>query len=305
MNVLWVAQDNKKDGSFIQTKAEVICTASSILLVKHFNPEFKTLFYLDDWTKKYYEQFGILNLFDFVNTTVLNRNYSINYDFFATASKIIALRDVEGPTLNLDLDFFLRSDIKKFGIFDSDIGCLWHEILHEPEIYMKPNRALSLAKIPFELPLDDCAINVSFLYVKNTFFREFYTNHLINYMVEVSKLNNIPKDEWTGLILFTEQYLTQQFAKTLNQKIKVLVDDFYPIGHRNNYIESVGINYKSSGQNFYHFGRHKEKLSDKNYNKLMCKDFYDLSKKILMNKDSIQILDNIYNISLDDKCFKH
>ena len=85
---------------------------------------------------------------------------------------------------------------------------------------MKPNRALSLAKIPFELPLDDCAINVSFLYIKNTLFREFYTNHLINYMVEVSKLNNIPEKEWVGLILFTEQYLTHQFAKTLNQKIK-------------------------------------------------------------------------------------
>jgi hypothetical protein len=169
---------------------------------------------------------------------------------------------------------------------------------------MKPNRALSLAKIPFELPLDDCAINVSFLYIKNTFFREFYTNHLINYMVEVSKLNDIPKEEWSGLILFTEQYLTHQFAKTLNQKIKVLVDDFYPIGHRNDYIESVGINYKRSGQNFYHFGRHKKRLSDKNYNKLMCEDFYSLSKEILIDKDSIQILDNIYNIALDDKCFK-
>ena len=124
-------------------------------------------------------------------------------------------------------------------------------------------------------------------------------------MVEVSKLNDIHKEEWSGLILFTEQYLTHQFAKTLNQKIKVLVDDFYPIGYRNNYIESIGINYKSSGQNFYHFGKHKKRLVDKNYNKLMCKDFYDFSKKILIDKDSIQILDNIYNIALDDKCFKY
>jgi hypothetical protein len=37
----------------------------------------------------------------------------------------------------------------------------------------------------------------------------------------------------------------------------------------------------------------------------MCEDFYSLSKEILIDKDSIQILDNIYNIALDDKCFKY
>jgi hypothetical protein len=304
MNVLWVAQDNKKNGSFIQRKAEVLCTLSSLLFIKQFNPEFKTVFYLDDWTKKYYEQFGILELFDVINTQVLNKLYPINYDYFFTASKLIALRDIEGPTLNLDLDFFIYCDIKKYGIFDSDMACLWVELLHDDDVYMKLERALSLVKIPFELPLDECAINVSFLYTKSTFFRQFYSNILINYMIEISRNKTIDEKEWNGLILFVEQYLSHQFAKDLNQKIKVLVDDFYPINSLSDYVDSIGIHHNNSGEYFYHFGTHKKFLIDNKQNEKYCNIFYNLTKEKIFNQEHIKILDNVYNIPLDDRCFK-
>ena len=35
MTVIWVAEDINKDGTFKQTKAEVLCTLSCLLFIKH------------------------------------------------------------------------------------------------------------------------------------------------------------------------------------------------------------------------------------------------------------------------------
>ena len=78
MNVIWVAEDINKDGTFKQTKAEVLCTLSCLLFIKHYYPKFKTIFFVDDYTKKYYQQFGFLHLFDEVNDTLLNEDLEMH-----------------------------------------------------------------------------------------------------------------------------------------------------------------------------------------------------------------------------------
>ena len=90
MNVIWVAQDNKKDGSFKQTKAEILCTISCVLFIKHYYPKFKTNLFVDNHTFKYYEQFGVLDMFDNVDNSLLNQDLGVNLDVYWAAGKIFA-----------------------------------------------------------------------------------------------------------------------------------------------------------------------------------------------------------------------
>ena len=108
MNVLWVAQDNNRNGSFKQTKAEVLCTTSCAMFVKHYYPEFKTNLFVDRYTKQYYEQFGVLDVFDVVNDDLLEQDLGVNLKVYWAAGKLFAQNIIQGPTLTLDLDFRFR-----------------------------------------------------------------------------------------------------------------------------------------------------------------------------------------------------
>ena len=110
MNVIWVAQDNNQDFSFKQSKAEILCTTSCLAFIKQMYPEFKTNFFVDLYTKKYYEQFGILEMFDVVNDTLLSQDLGINKKVFWASGKMLAQSSIDGPTLTLDLDFRVFSD---------------------------------------------------------------------------------------------------------------------------------------------------------------------------------------------------
>jgi hypothetical protein len=44
MTAIWVANNINKSRNFLLSKAEVLCTVSCLIMVKHFYPEFKTIF---------------------------------------------------------------------------------------------------------------------------------------------------------------------------------------------------------------------------------------------------------------------
>jgi len=153
MNVIMVAEDINKDGSFKQTKGELMCTVSNLAFIKHYYPDFHTILFVDSFTKSYYESFGITELFDEVNDTLLEQHVDIDKTIFWAAGKLMAQRITTGPTLTMDLDFWVHSDISMFGIFDSDISCLWvEEIYCDLAIqYMKS----MYGKIPNDLTFDE------------------------------------------------------------------------------------------------------------------------------------------------------
>ena len=182
MNVIWVAEDIKKDQSFKQTKAEVLCTLSCLLFIKQYYPDSKTIFFVDDYTKKYYEQFGFLELFDEVNNILLNKKIEgIDRNVFWAAGKILAQKNTPGPTLTIDLDFRIFNDVSKLGVFDGDICGLWLEVIND-DYYFNPTQALNYAELEWKYNWDDLALNVSFLYLKNESFKNLYCDLAIEYM---------------------------------------------------------------------------------------------------------------------------
>ena len=306
MNIIWVAEDIKKDQSFIQTKTEVLCTLSCLLFVKKYFPNDKTIFIVDDFTKKYYEQFGFLHLFDEVNCELLKQvDDSIDRKLFWAAGKILAQRHTHGPTLTFDLDFRIFNNLPKLGVFDEDIACLWLEEIGN-DFYHQPSDALRYAELDWKHEWDNYALNVSMLYLKNNDFKNLYCDKAIEYMKSCShKISLIEnKTERNRFILFVEQYMLYQLAKENNQKVKLLIDDFCPMPKSNTLIKSSGIDMKNCGFHFYHYGHYKHNMIEKD--QLFYKEI-SISHAVVNNqikdKNQVDIFNKIYNISEYEGCF--
>jgi hypothetical protein len=296
MNVIMVAEDINKDGSFKQTRGELMCMVSSLAFIKHFYPHFKTTFFVDRFTKEYYKSFGILDLFDEVNDTLLDQKVLIDKNIFWAAGKIMAQKETKGPTLTLDLDFWLFSDIEKLGVFDSDVSCLWVEEIND-EYYQRPEVALRNSGLGWNYGWGTHALNVSFLYLRDEEFKNEYCDIAIDYMK--SKYNKIPKGlsfkEKTKHILFAEQYMLNELVKLKDKRVKVLVDDFYDFKDLN-YVSSVGVGLGNCGYHLYHMGNHKEQfVIETEFAKKMIDSFYLTTVSHTNNEKFINVIEKLYN----------
>jgi hypothetical protein len=306
MNVIWVAQDNNKDGSFKQTKAEVLCTASCAMFIKHYYPQFKTNLFVDNHTIKYYEQFGLLDIFDNVDNILLNKDFGVNLKVYWAAGKIFAQSLFDGPTLMMDLDFRFFAEIDKFGIFDSDITCLWAEI-REDEHYLTPQEAMSYTYLNWNLPWDNYAFNTSFLYFRNDEVRKKYCDLGIEYMRSNYKIlkNDMSDIENRKFMMFVEQYMLRQLSKKYQQSVTVLVDDFYPLPDDGSDVKSCGLKMSNGGNYFFHYGHFKTKHMVKKDH--FCLDeierCYEITNKIVKNQKHLDIFNKIYGIDINDKSF--
>jgi len=296
MNVIWVAEDIKKDGSFKQSKPELMCTVSCILFVKHYYPEFKRIFFVDNFTKEYYNQFGVLELFDEVNDTLLNEPIEIDKDIFWAASKILAQRITPGPTITFDLDFRIYDDISKLGAFDGDVGCLWLEEI-DNEFYGKPENLLRYPNLKWDFNWTNNALNVSFLYLKNEDFKNKYCDLALEFMK--SSYGKIPKNldrlQNNKFILFIEQYMVYQLSFKHQQKVKLLIDDFFPI--KDSIVSGCGVNMTTCGEYFYHFGGHKKFIeSDNQFYWYEVNRCYEITNKTINDEYGINVFNKIYNL---------
>lgn len=305
MTVIWVAEDINKDGTFKQTKAEVLCTLSCLLFIKHYYPNFKTIFFVDQYTKKYYEQFGFLSLFDEVNETLLDEECGINKTVYWAAGKIIAQKSIEGPTLTLDLDFRIFDDISKFNVFESDISCLWMEDIRN-EFYMTPQYAMSYTYLDWKLPWDYNAFNTSFLFLKNESFKNLYCDLAISYMRSNYKIlsNTLSKVENSKFMMFVEQYMLRQLSKEHNQKCNLLIDNFSPINTNDDLVKSIGLNLENCGNHFYHYGDHKTHMIIKdNFCMNEIERCTTKTNNVIIDEIQLNIFNKLSKRDINEGCF--
>jgi len=305
MTVIWVAEDINKDGTFKQTKAEVLCTLSCLLFIKHYYPNFKTIFFVDQYTKKYYEQFGFLSLFDEINETLLDEECGINKTVYWAAGKIIAQRSIEGPTLTLDLDFRIFDDITKFNVFESDLSCLWMEDIRN-EFYMTPQYAMSYTYLDWRLPWDYNAFNTSFLFLKNESFKNLYCDLAISYMRSNYKIlpNNLSKVENSKFMMFVEQYMLRQLSKEHNQKCNLLIDNFCPINTNDNLVKSIGLNLENCGHHFYHYGDHKTNMIIKdNFCMNEIERCTTKTNNVIIDEIQLNVFNKLSKRDINEGCF--
>ena len=305
MNVIWVATDNNKNGTYIQTKPEVLCLVSCLSFIKHYYPSWKTYFYVDKWTKEYYRQFGILDLFDTVDDKLLDNIQDINIDVFWAAGKIIAQRNTPGPTLTIDLDMRIFHDIQSLGFLDGDISCLWLEIMNEH--YISHEKALQGTNLSMDFEWDNKALNVSILHIKNEWFKNLYCDTAIEYMKAASKILNKPsytKFEKDGYILFAEQYLLHELSKKYNQQIKLFVSDYRDFIDLPSYITSIDNTYMQTGRYLFHYAGGKVDMRERKplyYSELSHMNA--VTNNIIKDEKMLSVFNKIYNMSDDERCF--
>ena len=159
MTVLWVANDIYKNGSFSQSKGEILCTVLCMAFVKKYYPEWKRVLFVDSFTKSIYQSLGVLDLMDEVNDTLLDESIAINTDIFWAGGKIRAQRAVEGPLVLFDLDVRFQADLRQMGLFDKDAACMWLEDTSRK--YFSPEHALQDTGLTYDFDWDNIVLNVS------------------------------------------------------------------------------------------------------------------------------------------------
>lgn len=294
MNVILVANDNSKSGNFIQYKVEILNTVSNILFLRQMYPEFKYIFYVDETTKKYYSDLGVLSLFDEVNDTLLNRPYSIDKKTFWSYSKILALRATSAPCVVFDLDYRVFNDIRELGFFNYDVGCYSLENINGKYYYSKPEDCLEGIDVPKDFDFDHLSVNVSSLYFKDNDFKNLYCDWVINYMYEWSYVHqNDNKDYSDNIILFAEQYMLNQFIRKYNKRIAVMIENGQEEPLPSHGV-SLGLNGHDYHKYVFHFGRLKTKFDkDSEKYKIELQTIVDYVKYKITDEEGLRIFNEI------------
>ena len=138
---------------------------------------------------------------------------------------------------------FIIENIHKYFVFSFITWSLIHSVAHYINFitihqyilnrlsYFNPAEALEFTDLNWEYPWTDRALNVSFLYLKNEKFKNYYCETAMEYMRKSYGKFPIPntKEERNKPILFAEQYMLYQLVKKEQQETYLLIDDYSPM----------------------------------------------------------------------------
>jgi hypothetical protein len=260
---------------------------TSILTWKHLYPEYTTNLYCDSESEQLISDMGILDLWDNVNTEVLNKKqYSFNEKAFWASAKLKVINELKAPFLILDLDMFIKQRFIPEKYWQKDVvgNFMENTLKHYPEPY-KIRKYMDLPSYDW----DDKAINVAFLYINNEELRGIYAQTALEWMNVMTQKGG----EINGLnMVFCEQKLLWQLIKDMDLDHGYLFTETL-ICHKDQWEKNnLGIFLKQE-ESLYatHFGPDKRRALDESHGYYVeCKQsiletfyklFPSLSKNIL------------------------
>jgi hypothetical protein len=303
MNAIWVAHDRNKDNSWQQSKPELLTLVS--IFVRKFYPNFTRIIYLDDHTKNYLRQFGILSLFNLTNTSVLNKNYRINPTVFWAYSKLLAQRATKGPSVIFDLDFRIFQSLENLNFFDYDVSAFSLESIVGKYYYTDAEKCLENIVIDRKFEWDNHAVTVCCLYIKDNEFKNFYCDWALEYMYQWTYNHKGDNNDYgENFILFAEQYILAQLINREKKRLGLLVDDFQN-GPLPSYAHSLGLNYENHIDYCFHYGNNKKiwAYGTKEYD-IEIETILKYANFHSKDKLGLEVLNRIANIDDNDRCFR-
>jgi hypothetical protein len=215
MNVYWCAEHMS-----FYSNLEKAFLYTSILTWKHFYPNDTTHLYCDTESKQIIEEIGIINLWDNINTEVLNKKqYNLDKKAFWASSKLKVINEIQAPFVLLDLDLYLKQDFIPADYWENDtIGNFMEITTHH---YPEPYQIKKYMSLP-DMDWDDKAVNVAFLYIKDDNIRKEYAEMALGMMQEM----NDKAPMVNGLhMVFCEQKLLWQIIKKYNLNHRYLFNE--------------------------------------------------------------------------------
>ena len=256
MNVVWCAEHMS-----FYSNLEKAFLYTSILTWKHFYPEHTTNLYCDSHSKQLISDMGILDLWDNVNTEVLDKKqYEFNEDAFWASSKLKVIKELEAPFVIIDLDLFIKSRFIPEDYWQQDVIGNFMEITtkHYPE----PYQIRKYMELP-NFDWDEKAINVAFLYINNESLRKEYAQTALEWMETMTEKGGVIN----GLnMVFCEQKLLWQLIKKHNFNAKFLFNQTL-ICHKDEWVNNgLGIFSKKEEYTYAtHFGPDKRRAFDESH----------------------------------------
>ena len=179
---------------------DLLTTILSALEWKRLNGTIQL--YADYTAAEYYSRMGLLDLWDKVDTDVLDRiPSSINQDIFWAASKLFALQAEQEPSVMIDMDLIVWKPIGDL-LERADV-LTFHDESVDAECY-PPSRSLKTRNGYQFDPEWDWTVNPcnnALVYIRDTAFKNRYTEKAIDFMT-----NNLEyAQDMVSQMVFAEQ----------------------------------------------------------------------------------------------------
>jgi len=202
METLWVLENVKKDLCFYN-RLQIWLLAASVSLWRKYHVSHKTVFYCDDLTFDYLENFGIFHLWHEIRS--LSYPEKINREIFWSSPKTKIISETKIPILLVDHDFLIFRNID--------------EILTDKLIYSYEERsdnwypsANDIYNSRLTTPItriNDLAANVSFFYLPDPAFANKYGRQVLKNHEEFTAMDS-PYITTNHMIL-SEQLMLKQW----------------------------------------------------------------------------------------------
>lgn len=214
MNTYWVFENIREDSSFY-TELDTLLLLSSAHLWKKHHPSFTTILCADKLTLDHLDKINGLSLFDKVE--LLPKNSFIDKNVFWASSKLEKLRFVDGPSIIMDHDFLVYTNIEKYlnkNLFfaHEEDGSNYYDTTWNP--FIKEIEHIVRRPKPH-------AINCCFSYFPDSKFANHYAKTSLELMYKFTELK-VPNSRF---LIFAEQLLLKHLIDHFDLKYDTLLNE--------------------------------------------------------------------------------
>ena len=213
---------------------EILTTIASIASWKKWMGQI-TL-YCDHESKRFFDRLGMLELWDHVDTDVLQGiPKAMDPSIFWAGAKLWVQKHLQVPYTVIDTDAYFTQPVREFfedydliASHRDDVNCKWTHFYSNKDSHFNPRyptfsslgfenhcfSSIDLSKFP--------AINVACLYIKDKKLQEEYIDIALEMISTCNK-----QDPDINLMLFVEQHILGYLILKSNSKTYFFTDDFY------------------------------------------------------------------------------
>lgn len=196
------------DKPFKIWKSELYCTIAQSLLWKKMY-HWPTKLYCDNATYEIFKSLDILEIWDEIDTDLLNQQTNINKTRFWSSGKLLVMNTQTEPYMMSDLDFVNFTDMFRFNFFNGyDLGVYHKEPWFMNSAYAKPKEKLKEVDFKPKQKLNFWAnpFNMGSFYMGDMNLNKKYTELSLEYINRASQLES-PKFRNNAYTVFAEQQL--------------------------------------------------------------------------------------------------
>jgi len=167
---------NNKSKEYSLPTYQILVTKLSILNWKKWNGPIKL--YTDSIGKAYYDAIGLLELYDEVDTDILDNYNDVDAAYFWTSGKINCLQYETEPFVFIDNDFIVREKINEYRLKQFDLIIGYWEIPRGYYYFTKYQfqKEIKHCRFPENYNCNSLTPNTSFMYFNNLNLVKEYVN---------------------------------------------------------------------------------------------------------------------------------